>query len=351
MAKKRVGKNLRPYLDKARDSALLAVEVYNKPAVSFRSAGYITLMVIAWTSLLHAAFLRRDRLPYYKHKNGRYQKVDGDYRHWDLAECVKQFWGEDVNNPVRKNIEFFIPLRNKIEHRHIPELDATIFGECQALLLNFDTLLGAEHGAKHQLRESLSFSLQLFPRTESFAAAVKANKTLDDVKKFIDKYRSTITAEVSSSGQFAFKAFLIQVANHQSEDALPIQFVQYDALTPEEKAEVEKLAAIIKYKHVGVVNAGFLKPGAVVKAVQAGLGNPMIERNGKLVPKFNSDTHTRCWRHYKARPRTGAKKPEQTIQKYCAYDNAHGDYLYTPEWVKFLIEKMGNEEEYATLYK
>jgi hypothetical protein len=41
----RIGKNLRPYLQKAKDSALLAIEVYNKPAIKFRSAGYIALMV------------------------------------------------------------------------------------------------------------------------------------------------------------------------------------------------------------------------------------------------------------------------------------------------------------------
>lgn len=37
MATKRIGKNQRPYFQKARDSALLAVEVYNKPAVKFKS--------------------------------------------------------------------------------------------------------------------------------------------------------------------------------------------------------------------------------------------------------------------------------------------------------------------------
>ena len=46
-------------LEKARDSALLAVEVYNKPAVKFKSGGYITLMVIAWTALFHAIFSRK----------------------------------------------------------------------------------------------------------------------------------------------------------------------------------------------------------------------------------------------------------------------------------------------------
>jgi len=148
MAAKRIGKTVRPYLEKARESALLAVEVYNKPAVSFRSAGYVSLMVIAWTALLHAIFVRRDQMPYYRHKNGRFVKVDGEFKHWELGECARHYWGEDNGNATRKNLEFFIPLRNKIEHRHIPALDASIFGECQALLLNFDALLGFEFGSR-----------------------------------------------------------------------------------------------------------------------------------------------------------------------------------------------------------
>jgi hypothetical protein len=128
-------------LEKACDSALLSVEVYNKPAVAFKSGGYITLMVIAWTSLFHAIFFRRKQKPYYKKSNGRYEKREGEYRHWELAECVHQFYGGSTSNPVRKNLEFFIPLRNRIEHRSMPELDASIFGECQAMLLNFDELL------------------------------------------------------------------------------------------------------------------------------------------------------------------------------------------------------------------
>lgn len=64
MADRRIGKNLKPYLQKAEDSALLAVEVYNKPAVKFRSAGFIALMTIAWTALLHAVFLRKSIHPY-----------------------------------------------------------------------------------------------------------------------------------------------------------------------------------------------------------------------------------------------------------------------------------------------
>ena len=49
--------NVKQCLEKSRDSALLAIETYNKPAIKFRSGGYIVLMVIAWTSLFHAIFL------------------------------------------------------------------------------------------------------------------------------------------------------------------------------------------------------------------------------------------------------------------------------------------------------
>jgi hypothetical protein len=58
MPGQRIGKMLKPYVQKARDAALLAVEIYNKPAVSFKSPAYIFLMVLAWTALLHAIVLR-----------------------------------------------------------------------------------------------------------------------------------------------------------------------------------------------------------------------------------------------------------------------------------------------------
>lgn len=346
----RLGKNIRPYVEKARDSALLAVEVYNKPAVSFKSAAYISLMVIAWTALLHATFLKVNVKPYYKKKNGRYDKVDGDYRHWELGECVSQHWKADTQNPIRKNLEFFIPLRNKIEHRHIPQLDGTIFGECQALLLNFDTLLGAEFGEKRRLRETLSFSLQLFPSGESFVSAAKTNKSLKDIKKFVDNYRSTISQEIWASGLYAFKAFLVQVTNHQSKDALAIQFVQYDKLTEEQKAEVERLPALIKLKSAGVVNTDLIKASDVVRKVQQKLGNPMVNRKGKQVSKFNQNTHSRCWQRYNVRPSGDSKKPEFTDERYCVYDRAHRDYLYRQTWIDFLVEKMTSQDKYEAIY-
>jgi len=74
-----LSKDVRVHLEKATDSALLAVEVYNKPATKFRSGGFIVLKCISWTSLFHAIFFRDKKQPFYKQANGRYVKIGEDY--------------------------------------------------------------------------------------------------------------------------------------------------------------------------------------------------------------------------------------------------------------------------------
>jgi ABC-type ATPase with predicted acetyltransferase domain len=102
-------------LEKAEDSALLAVEIYNKPRISFRSGGFIVFMSIAWLALFHAIFERKG-IKYFYRKNGRFVIIDGERKAWELGEYVKKYYKEQ-NNPIRKNLDFFIKLRNKIEHR------------------------------------------------------------------------------------------------------------------------------------------------------------------------------------------------------------------------------------------
>lgn len=343
--------NVKVSLEKAYDAALLAVEIYNKPAVKFKSGGFISLMNIAWTALFHSIFFQQKIKPFYKGENGRYLKREGDYYYWQLDECLRQYYKSDTTNPVRVNLEFFIPLRNKIEHKSLPEIDSDIFGECQAMLLNFDELIEKKFGGKYCLRECLSFSLQLFPSSKSLAQAVKHNPNVRPVVDFINSYRSAVSTEIFESNKYTFKAFLIQVGNHQSKEALPIQFVNYDKLNEDQKSELGKFVAMVKFKEVGISNVDKLKSGEVVKLVQTALGNPKVTRLKKQIDKFNSDTHIRCWKKYKVRPDRQSKHPDQTNAKYCIYDRPHNDYLYTKEWVEYLIEKMKDENEYQSLYK
>lgn len=338
-------------LSKAKESAMLAVEVYNKPATKFKSGGFIVLMCIAWTSLFHSIFIRNKIKPIYRDKSGRrFKKIGGELSYWELQTCVKQYF-PDENNPIRKNIEFFIPLRNKIEHKFMPELDLKIFGECESLLLNFDKILEEEFGEEYRLRETLSFALQLFPTSEALSKAAEMSKDSSAVMQYINEYRETISTEILESGLYSFKAFLIQVANHESKDAIPVQFYSYDKLSPEEKANQKRVAALVKTKMVKVFSTRDLfKPKDVVLEVQKLLGNLKVERNGKLVDKFNSDTHTRCWKKYKVRPDGHSDNPENVKSDFCVYDHLNNSYNYTKFWIDFLVEKMKDDNEYKSLY-
>jgi len=344
--------NVKQCLEKSRDCALLAIETYNKPAIKFRSGGYVVLMVISWTSLFHSIFYR-DKIKPYRRKKGsqRFEIKDGDYCYWSLEECLQEYFKSDTQNPIRKNLEFFIPLRNKIEHKSLPQIDPDLFAECQAMLLNYDKILEKEFGLDFCIRESLSFSLQLFPSSENLAAAIKSNPDAKKVKAFIEKYRSSLTTDILESGQYSFKAFLLQVANHQSADALPIQFFRYDQLSEEEKENVSRFAVLVKEKEKPISGKDLLLPSKVVKLVQKGLGNPKVDRNGKKKDKFNSDTHTRCWKKYNVRPNNGAVNPSGTDTRYCIFDEPSGQYRYTKTWVTLLTEKMDIEEEYKSLFK
>jgi len=64
----RLAREVAIHLEKARESAFLAVETYNRPRTSFRSGGYIVLMCIAWTALFHAIFFKRNVKPFYRKK-------------------------------------------------------------------------------------------------------------------------------------------------------------------------------------------------------------------------------------------------------------------------------------------
>jgi len=310
-------------LAKARESAVLAVETYNRPSASFRSGAYIVLLVIAWTSLFHAIFLRRNIRPYYRKQNSkRFQKVDGDYRHWDLAECLGQHFKSD-NPPVRKNLEFFVGLRNKIEHRSMPALDADIFGECQAMLTNFEDMICSEFGDRYAINGGLSLALQS-SRSSAKQKAPSGNskeaKTFGLVKAYVDQFRSSLSTEIYSNLAYSFKVYLVpKVGAHASKDAVAVEWVKYDPGKPEEMKQYEMIVALIKPKEVRVANLDLLKPGEVAKKVAAKIGRPF----------YASHHHVRCYRHYNARPAKGTADPKACDTRYCVYDAVHRDYLYT----------------------
>jgi hypothetical protein len=341
---KRHSQKVRELLEKAKDSALLAVEIYNKPRTPFRSGGFIVFMSIAWLSLFHAIF-ERNKIKYFHKKNGRYVIIDGEKKTWELEKCVKEYY-KDRNFPQRKNLEFFIGLRNKIEHRFLPQLDADIFGECQAMLINFENLLSSEFGEEHAIKENLVFALQfssILQEKQQQALKIKESKEYKSVKQFIENYREHLSNNVKNSLNYSFKVFLIpKVGTHEKTSDVAIEFVKYDPTKPEEQERYKKLLVAIKEKQVPMV--GF-RAGQVCEKVFNALKNKM-PANWKFNP---SSHHVRCWKYFKIRPPKDSPNPEKTDRRYCFYNSAFNQYEYTQEWINLLINKLTDEKIYKKI--
>ena len=93
---------------KARDCAILAIDIYNRPIAAFRSQGYIVLMIIAWTSLFHAIYEQNDDDYFYKDKQGNPVLIDGDKKAWELDRCIDKC-NNMISEAVKQNLRLFQP--------------------------------------------------------------------------------------------------------------------------------------------------------------------------------------------------------------------------------------------------
>lgn len=312
-------------LEKAKDSALLAVEVYNKPRTSFKSSGFIVLMTIAYTALLHAYFERQGTKYFYK-KNGsrRYEIVDGDYKTWELTKCAEEYY-KSKSNPVYRNIDFICKLRNKIEHRFLPEVDGYVLGECQAMLINFENMLDQHFGSKHAIVDLLSVPLQVGKSKRKIPVGSESKDVLD----FIRKYRGSLSKQIKDSQDFSFKVFLIpKIGNHRNSSDVAIEFVPFDQSSKDQQENLEKIQALIRDRQVPVANQGKYKPTSVIAEIE--------NKTGK---KFTVSWHTEMWKKYEVRPASADLKRDKCDTRYCQYDVVHNDYIYTEEWINLLIKK------------
>ena len=343
---KRLPRDVKECITKARESAILAVGTYNQPGVVFRSGGYIMLMVTAWTALFHAIFLRDGIKPFYvkvrKGRYVRYEEIDGQWKAWELSECIKEYY-KGSTTAERKNLEFIVGLRNRIEHRSMPELDDSLFGECQALLFNFEALIEKEFGNQHTLNESLAVTLQfsrITPAGKGKALRELQSKSYPSVQEYVERFRSGLSSDIEQSLEYSFRVFLIpKTGNHADSSDIAVDFIDVTALDEDTKEDIKRAITLLKTKETAVAHPGQMKPSQVAVKVQELLGF-----------KFRTHEHTLCWKHFKVRPLPDAENPKECDIRYCQYDVPHGDYIYTDEWVDRLVVELSNKNKRIAIF-
>lgn len=315
-------------LESSMNSALLAVEVYNKPRATFRSEAYISLMIIAWTKAFHSYFRNTIGDKYYrKDENDNFILAEGgDKQTWNLKECMNKF--SKLKEEVRKNIEFFIPLRNKIEHAMVDskEIDTTIFGECQALLMNYENFVIEHFGKDYALNEALAFSLQFSQMRTT--EQNKASRSLQmphvkDLHNYIETYRKGLPEPVLTSQEYRVKVMLVPVVSGSKTTDLAVDFMK---LEDDEKIHSEQLRVVTKQKIIEkeVVGKGTLIHHDVFNRVNERLDREVLKQTRLTQLNFVFSIKPSTWED---------KDPGDTNKNYCEYHERFKRYQFTQKYV------------------
>jgi hypothetical protein len=312
------------------------VRHYNDPIEPRAFESYVVHMHMAWLYLLQAEFIR-DGVEFRYHDRvhpTRYERVNGEYKRWELSRCVQDRWPDD-SDPVRKNLEFFVELRNRIEHRHASvdtALTIALGGHAHALLLNFDEELTSQLGTEHSLATVLKFPVFIgtFTREgEQILRRVQATLPAE-LAKFIAEFHDGLTDQAAASEHFRIRLQVVLEQVKRGAESMAIQFVRWDDLTEDQKTLVSELGTrgqtVVREQSRPVVGHGLVRAGDATKRVS------------EAIPfKFNSRDFMLARRRAKIRPENGDPHPERTDEKYCMYVEVSDQYGYTEAWVKRLI--------------
>jgi hypothetical protein len=326
-------------LQASKSEALLAVDLYNRSGKERQLEAFIVHMSIAWLKLLQARFERDGLEIYIRDSKGRRQRTrDGDWLTKPLQVMAAEQFGD--HDPRRTNLEFFVSLRNKIEHRYERDIAVLVAGKTQALLLNYERLLVDTFGSTESLGDQLRFPLFVSSVTDDAVAALKAvrRRVPRAVLEYIQDFDVNLDPDIATDHQYDFRIYLVPKTGAKTDADVAMSFVRIEELTGEQRALMEQVQTVIREKEVPVSDLGALLPGQVAQRVQAGIGR-----------RFNQYEHLCAWRHYGVRPETNSPNPARTKSEFCRYNPTFRQYVYTEAWVRYLTRKLSDPLEYEAV--
>lgn len=322
----------------SKSEARLAVDLHNRVGTERQLEAFIVHMSLAWLKLLQAFYEKdgRKKQTFKLDKNGHRQRTaEGDWLMKPLQALLEESYSP--TDPVRVNVEFFLGLRHKIEHRHDRDVAVLVAGKTQAIVLNYERELVRMFGENEGLADELRFPVFVSSVTEDGLAAVKEVRARAprSVLDYIQDFDAALDPEVSADHAYEFRVVLIPQTGPKSEADVAMTFVRLEELEEAQRETVETALTVIREKQVPVANLGQLLPKAIVPRVEASLDS-----------RFTTADHTRCWKHYRVRPESGAPHPERTKPEFCRWDHVFKRYTYTEAWVAYLERKLADKTEY-----
>ena len=221
-------------LNKSRETALAAVQIFNNPNITFKSEIYTVLMNIAWTYLLHA-YYRTKKVDYRYFTQGskrkRYDRTkNGAFKHWELERCLNEKQCP-LEREVVQNLKFLIGLRHEIEHQMTTRIDDLLSARFQACCINYHDAVGSLFGAEYGIAKHLAVSLQFSSLSQDQVDTLEQQTGLPShIKRYVEGFDGVLTAHEFASPKFAYRViFVPKIVNHPNQADQVITFVKADS--------------------------------------------------------------------------------------------------------------------------
>jgi hypothetical protein len=301
-------------------------------------------MHLAWQNLLHADFEKSGIDYTYRARNGRALRTrDGDKKTWELLRCAEEAYGE--HDPIRKNIEFFVGIRNKIEHRFQKALIVATGARAHALVINYEAELIRRFGAQSSLANELRFPVFVQSLTpEGVEEQRKLRGKLPIVvKSYITRFEASLESTVKDSERYEYRVLLTPLKGPKSEADLAVTFLRAECLTDEERQDLENRSktgsVIIAEKQRDVYLKDALAPSKACAAVA-----------GRIPFVFQQHHFTAMWKKHKVRPLPSDPNRERTDNRYCLYNMAHDNYVFTQAYVERCVRELDTHEKFRGFF-
>lgn len=320
-------------LQHGRHAAVAAIRAWNDPVATFRTETFALLFVTAWNSVGIAVLQRAGSEWRDLDDSGTPRLIDGRERAMETGLLLAAASPGARHLGLRRNVEFWIGLRNHVAHRHLPALDAAVIPQAQAGLLNLENVLAEEFGDEYALGQTLSVPLQLsgFRDPTLLTSLKKLQSSLPlDVQAYLTQ-QASLNEDLVDDPSYMMRVTFIP--------AVPVSGRNPDAVAyfvrPGEVTEDLSLAL----KEYVVLPKVIRPPRPSLIATQ------VVEAVQDRIPyRFTVTMHTAAARRLGARPSSPDADQTATDARYCEYVTSVKRHLYNEAWIDRLVAELSTDD-------
>lgn len=211
-------------LEKSKEAFSMAIEIYNKPTITYRVEGFSMFICNAWELMLKAHMINTfgENSIYYK---------DNTNRTLTLENCIKLIFTND-KDPLRINLEKIIELRNTSTHFVTEEYEMLYIPLFQSCIFNFNEKMSKYHNIDMteiipQNFLTLAVSMKAFNEEEIIA------KYPEEIARKLIKTNNTLSNLVQeNNSSFAIRIDHYHYITKNKDEATSIVKIDSKAETP-----------------------------------------------------------------------------------------------------------------------